>query len=157
MFLILVWNYFLCFDTKKITNNLIFTKKDTNTLYWRWDTLDYKKFCSEVLDADTKIRFAAVYDEWAALVAGGLREGIDSLLSEKSQQELVNLSIFDWKARRDMSKKLGKVTYTLAEYENVKRFSFYLGDDHLLLVSAEKDDDTNNVVEKVIDLYYKNQ
>jgi hypothetical protein len=39
----------------------------------------------------------------------------------------------------------------------VKRFSFYLGDDHLLLVSAEKDVDTDKVVDEVINLYYKNQ
>ena len=85
-----------------------------------------------------------------------MRDGLDSLLSEKSEQELVNLSIFDWKARKDMSKKLGKVTYTLAEYENVKRFSFYLGDDQLLLVSTEKDNDTNTTVDKVIKLYHQN-
>lgn len=117
--------------------------------------MDYKNFCSQILDADPKIRFAAVYDEWATQVAGGLREGLTSLLSEKSQQELVNASIFDWKARKDMSKKLGIVKYTLAEYENVKRFSFYLGNEHLLLVSADKDQDTNKVVSEVIELYHK--
>lgn len=117
--------------------------------------MDYKKFCSTILESDPQIRFAAVYDEWGTRVAGGLREGLESLLSEKSERELVNLSIFDWKARKDMSKKLGKVTYTLAEYEKVKRFSFYLGDDHLLLVSTEKDNDTNKVVNEVIEIYHK--
>lgn len=119
--------------------------------------LDYEKFCSQILDAETNIRFAAVYDEWATRMAGGLREGLESLLSEKSEQELVTLSIYDWKARKDMSKKLGKVTYTLAEYNNIKRFSFYLGNEHLLLVSSEKDADTNVVVDAVIKLYYQNQ
>jgi len=56
-----------------------------------------------------------------------------------------------------MSKWLGKTKYTLGEYDKVKRFSFYLGDDFLLLVSAEKDADTNVVVDQVIQLYYKNQ
>lgn len=118
--------------------------------------LDYQKFCSQILDANTRIRFAAVYDEWGTRVAGGLRDGLESLLSEKSEQELVNLSIFDWKARKDMSKKLGIVTYTLAEYENIKRFSFYLGGEHLLLVSTEKDNDTDTTVEQVIKLYHQN-
>ena len=35
-----------------------------------------------------------------------------------------------------------------------KRFLFYLGDDHLLLVSAELDDDINKVVSEVIKLYH---
>jgi hypothetical protein len=119
--------------------------------------MNYEKFCSEILDADPKIRFATVYDEWAVHVAGGMREGIENLLSDHAEKELVNLSIIDWKARKDMSKWLGMTKYTLGEYDKVKRFSFYLGDDHLLLVSAEKDSDTNVVVDEVIKLYYKNQ
>ena len=120
-------------------------------------SLDYEKFCSQILDSDPKIRFATVYDEWAVKMAGGMREGVKNHLSEHAENELVNISVLDWKARKDMSKWLGKTIYTLAEYDKVKRFSFYLGDEHLLLVSAEKDADTNLVVDKVIKLYYENQ
>ncbi|MGI9565684.1 MAG: hypothetical protein ACR2LL_01560 [Nitrosopumilus sp.] len=119
--------------------------------------MNYEKFCSQILEADSKIRFATVYDEWTVKIAGGLREGLENILSEHAEKELVSLSILDWKARKEMAKWLGKTKYTLAEYEKVKRFSFYLGDDHLLLVSAEKDDDTNVVVDEVIKLYYENQ
>jgi hypothetical protein len=119
--------------------------------------LDYEKFCSQILEADPKIRFATVYDEWATHVGGGMREGLENLLSEHAENELVNISVLDWKARKDMSKWLGKTIYTLAEYDKVKRFSFYLGDEHLLLVSAERDCNTHNVVDKVIQLYYENQ
>ena len=119
--------------------------------------MDYEKFCSQILETDPKIRFATVYDQWAVRVGGGMREGLKNLLSDRAENELVNLSIIDWKARKDMSKWLGKTKYTLGEYDKVKRFSFYLGDDYLLLVSTEKDVDTNVVVDKVIQLYYKNQ
>ena len=119
--------------------------------------MDYEQFCSQILDVDPKIRFATVFDEWSVKVGGGMREGVESLLSERASKELVNLSTLDWKSRKDMAKMLGKTKYTLAEYDTIKRFSFYLGDDHLLLVSAEKDCDTNIVVDNVIELYYKNQ
>jgi hypothetical protein len=118
--------------------------------------LDYEKFCSQILEIDSKIRFATVYDEWAVRVSGGMRTGLKNLLSERVENELVNLSILDWKARKDMSKWLGKTKYTLGEYDKVKRFSFYLGDDHLLLVSTEKDCDTHLIVDEVIKLYYSN-
>lgn len=118
--------------------------------------MDYEKFCSEILDSNPKIRFATVYDEWAICLGGGIRSGVENLLSEHAEKELVSLSIMDWKARKEMAKWLGKTIYTLGEYEKVKRFSFYLGDDNLLLVSAEKDADTNSVVNNVIKLYYKN-
>ena len=118
--------------------------------------MDYEKFCSQILDADPKIRFASVYDEWATCVSGGMRKGLENPLSEHMQNELVNLSIIHWKARKDTVKILGKTKYTMSEYEKIKRFSFYLGDDYLLLVSAEKDVDTNVVVDKVIKIYHEN-
>jgi len=119
--------------------------------------LEYENFCSQILKADPKIRFAAVYDQWAKPVGGGMRNGMKSLLSDHMEKELLNLSIITWKARKDTAKMLGKTKYTLAEYEKIKRFSFYLGDDHLLLVSTEKDSNTDALVEQVINLYYKNQ
>jgi hypothetical protein len=119
--------------------------------------LDYKRFCSQILETDPKIRFASVYDEWAARVAGGMREGLESLLSEHMENELVNLSIIHWKSRKDSAKMLGKTKYSMAEYDTIKRFSFYLGDDHLLLVSTEKEADTNVVVDEIIELFNKNQ
>ena len=62
--------------------------------------MDYEKFCSQILETDPKIRFATVYDEWAVRVAGGMRKGVDNLLSTHAENELVNLSILDWKARK---------------------------------------------------------
>ena len=119
--------------------------------------MDYAKFCSQILDSDSKIRFATVFDEWSVKVGGGMRKGVESLLSERASKELVNLATLDWKSRKDMAKWLGKTKYTLAEYDKVKRFSFYLGDDYLLLLSVEKDVDTNKIVDDVIRLYYENQ
>jgi hypothetical protein len=118
--------------------------------------LDYKNFCSQILEIDHKIRFATVYDQWGVRAGGGIRTGVTNLLSEHKENELVSISILDWKARKEMSKWLGKTKYTLAEYDKVKRFSFYLGDDYLLLVSTEKDCDTNMVVDGVIQIYHQN-
>ncbi len=118
--------------------------------------LDYENFCSQILDSNPKIRFATVYDQWAVRAGGGLRKGLTSILSEHKENELVTLAILDWQSRKEVSKWLGKTKYTLAEYDEVKRFSLYLGDDHLLLVSAEKEVDTDKVVDTIIKLYYKN-
>ena len=119
--------------------------------------MDYEKFCSQIFEIDPKIRFATVYDQWVVRAGGGMRKGLDNLLSEHTEKELVNISILNWNSLKAVSKILGKTKYTLNEYEKVKRFSFYLGEDYLLLVSAEKDIDTNLVVDRVIELYYKNQ
>ena len=119
--------------------------------------MDYENFCSQILKADPKIRFASVYDRWAKHVGGGMREGMKSLLSEHMENEFVNLSIIAWKQRKDTVAILGKAKYTMVEYDTIKRFSFYLGNDDLLLVSTEKDSDTDKVVDEIIKLFYKNQ
>ena len=119
--------------------------------------MNFEKFCSQILESNPKIRFATAYDEWGVCLGGGMRPGVENLLSPHAEKELVSLSIMDWKARKEMAKWLGKTIYTLGEYEKVKRFSFYLGEDNLLLVSTEKDTDTNQVVDDVIKLYYDNQ
>ena len=73
--------------------------------------LDYDKFCSQILDAEPKIRFATVYDEWANKIGGGMRDGVENLLSPHAENELVNICTLDWKARKDMSKWLGKTKF----------------------------------------------
>ena len=117
--------------------------------------MDYKNFCSQILESDDKVRAATVYDEWGTVVAGGMREGVENILSDQMEKELVNISVLDWKARKEMSKTLGKTTYTLADSEKLKLFSFYLGDENLLLLSAEPDSNTKNIVDRVVDIYYK--
>ena len=49
--------------------------------------MDYENFCSQILEADPKIRFAAVYDSWAKRLAGGLRKGLQNQLSEHDENE----------------------------------------------------------------------
>ena len=86
-----------------------------------------------------------------------MKPGVKNLLSDHAHKELVNLSIMDWKARKEMEKWVGKTIYTLGEFEKIKRFSFYLGEDNLLLVSTEKDANTESVVKDVIRIYYEHK
>ena len=70
---------------------------------------------------------------------------------KKAKNKTVNVifcSNYKIKKLNSLYRKINKTTDVL---------SFYLGDDFLLLVSAEKDADTNHVVEQVIKLYYQNQ
>lgn len=117
--------------------------------------MDYNNFCSKILESNDKVRSTTVYDEWGTVVSGGMREGVENILSDQMEKELVNISVLDWKARKDMSGTLGKTTYTLADSEKLKLFSFYLGEENLLLLSAEPDSDTTILVDKVVEIYHK--
>jgi hypothetical protein len=44
---------------------------------------DYTKICDAIMTADPKIRFAGVINERGRLVAGGMKENVEPLESEK--------------------------------------------------------------------------
>jgi len=111
--------------------------------------LDYEKLCSQIFEADPKIRFAAVYDYWAERVAGGMREGLDNQLPENVTTNSINQALLRWKSRKTAEEWIGKAKYAMSEYEKIKRFTFYLNEDELLLVSTETDADTELIIQNI--------
>ena len=111
--------------------------------------MDHEKLCLEILKMDPKIRFASVYNEWAEQIAGGMQEGLDGHLPESMTHEMVNLAILRWESRKKMYELVGKAKYAMTEYERVKRFTFYLNDNNLLLVSTELDADHVTMISKI--------
>lgn len=111
--------------------------------------MDYEKLCSQILMIDSKIRFAAVYDFWAERIAGGMKEGLDSHLEEKITINSVNQALLRWKSRKTMEEWIGKAKYAMAEYEKVKRLTFYFNENELLLVSTEPDADHESVIKNI--------
>jgi hypothetical protein len=111
--------------------------------------MDYEKICSQIFMIDPKIRFAAVYDFWAKRIAGGMKEGLDSHLAEKITINSVNQALLRWKSRKTMEEWIGKATYAMAEYEKVKRLTFYFNENELLLVSTEPDADHEKIIKNI--------
>ncbi len=111
--------------------------------------MDYEKLCSQILKMDPKIRFASVYNEWAEQIAGGMQEGLDVRLPENMTHETVNQAILRWESRKKMYDWVGKAKYAMTEYERIKRFTFYLNDNYLLLVSTELDADHVTMISKI--------
>jgi len=111
--------------------------------------MDYEKLCSQIFMIDPKIRFAAVYDFWAERIAGGMKEGLDSHLAEKITINSVNQALLRWKSRKTMEEWIGKAKYAMAEYEKVKRLTFYFNENELLLVSSEPDADHEIIIKNI--------
>jgi len=108
--------------------------------------MDYEKLCSQIFEIDSKIRFASVYDFWAERIAGGMREGLESNLPEKITVNSVNQALLRWKSRKTTEEWIGKTKYAMAEYEKVKRFTFYFNENELLLVSTEPNVDNEFII-----------
>ncbi len=111
--------------------------------------MDYQKICSEIFKIDPKIRFVAFYNFWAERIAGGMKEGLDSHLAEKITINSVNQALLRWKSRKTMEEWIGKAKYAMAEYEQVKRLTFYCNENELLLVSTEPDADHESIIKNI--------
>lgn len=114
--------------------------------------MDYEQLCKKILDLDKQIRFAAVFNSDIEKIAGGMRKGIKTLTPESITKLSVEQSFIRRDTRIRMREWIGLPKYALAEYEKIKRFTFYLDDNKLLLVSTELALDSNSFVTAVIKL-----
>jgi hypothetical protein len=54
-----------------------------------------------------------------------------------------------WKVRSELSDKIGKGLYVLAEYEKIKRITMPFGDDFLLYLTTEVEADDSSIYDRI--------
>ena len=111
--------------------------------------------CNEIMDLDPLIRFAAILNDNAEIVAGGEREKISNSLSP----EEVKMSLYYAKSRREirghLSHRIGEEIYSLTAYEKVKQIAIPLKGKDLLLISAETSANPIQIIDQVFELIKK--
>ncbi len=114
--------------------------------------MDYDKICKDILDLDPTIRFAGICDDTGDTKYGGMRQGMTSLLSPEETRKSVQLAIGRWGLRDALSSKTGKPKYSMAEYDKIKRVTFPLNDDYLLLISMDVEADHTSIIDRILRL-----
>jgi hypothetical protein len=56
----------------------------------------------------------------------------------------------EWALRNSLATKVGRGKYAMAEYEKIKRITFPLDLDHLLLVTTEADTEHMKVIDSIL-------
>ena len=108
------------------------------------------------MGSDNQIRYTAVLDRNGKKVSGGYREGLSPLLSDEEQKMELYHAGQRWESRKNLIHKIGKAHFSLTEYDKIKRIAFPVDEKHLLLVSAEKGADHNNIIGTVRNLILEN-
>ena len=111
--------------------------------------MEYEQLCKSIFEIDKQIRFAAVYNSKIEKVAGGIRKGVKTLIPESITKLSVEQSFIRWNTRVLMKDWIGSPKYALAEYEKIKRFTFYLEKNMILLVSVELELDNNLIINRI--------
>jgi hypothetical protein len=114
--------------------------------------MDYEKLCNDVLNLDPKVRFAGVCDNTGEIKNGGLRDGINSILTDDEIKKSNLISFERWRLHNTLADRIGKARYAMEEYEKVKQITMPLEDEHLLLISTEVNADHGEIIESAIQL-----
>jgi hypothetical protein len=114
--------------------------------------MDYSELCKDIMNLDSKIRFAGICDETGEIRYGGQREGIKNLLSSEETKRSNLQALARWGLRNSLAPKIGKGKYAMAEYEKIKRITVPLENYHLLLITTELEADHDKIIDKTIKL-----
>jgi hypothetical protein len=115
-------------------------------------TLDYRKLYQDILELDPHIRLITICDQNGKVAYSEHRTGVHNLLTQKESKKSLELAINAWRTRGELSPKIGKGKYVLAEYEKLKRITMPLANDaenHLLYITTEPQADHEKIIEGI--------
>ncbi|AIF85243.1 hypothetical protein NTE_03214 [Candidatus Nitrososphaera evergladensis SR1] len=108
--------------------------------------MDFAKICDQVFALDDDIRYAGVIDDMGALVAGGMRKGIDSLTDQSNEELYLAQTALRKSMRHRFDNTLGRARFAYVERDRVSILTFYM-DGHTLVVTLEPNLDSHTAMD----------
>ena len=115
--------------------------------------LDYNRFCDEVMEADTRIRYEGIYDSGG--LYGKLREGLNSFLDKEETVDSLEDVVKTFAKRKLLAPKIGYSIYALETYEKVNRVTIPIGTNSLILVSTDAILNPSEILDKILQIKRK--
>src|SRR6187200_3692189 len=114
--------------------------------------MDYKRIYEEIMNSDPNIRLVTICDLNGKIMYSDHRQGVKNLLTPEESKKSLELAVNAWKTRSTLAPKIGKGKYVLAEYEQLKRITMPLGDNHLIYVTTEVRSDHSALINRILNL-----
>lgn len=108
-----------------------------------------KQHYVDIINIDPKIRLVTICDTDGNIMYSRHRQGVKNLLTSEESNKSLELAMNSWKARSELSHKIGKGKYVLAEYEKIKRITMPFGDSLLLYVTTEVEADHSKILGRI--------
>ena len=99
----------------------------------------FEKVLQRVMDSDVNIRHSIITDLDGNIKVTKHREGVTNYLSPQETEFSLKRAAGAWKARKQLSPKIGRGLYASAAFEKITRITFPMGDNHLIFVSLGSD------------------
>lgn len=101
--------------------------------------MGFEKLLQRIMDSDVNIRHSVITDGEGDIIAVNHRPGVTNYLSQEETKTSLKRAASSWKARKQLSSKIGKGLYAVAAFEKITRITFPLGDNNLIFVSMGSD------------------
>jgi hypothetical protein len=130
-----------------LNGNISLTSKQIHVL---------ENLCNK-LSNEPKIRFCGVINSMGKIVAGGFKDDIKPLDSEDQRRMLYMQSTLELSMKGEFDENLGCVNYITTYRDNVVLINVPMKKyNHLVLISAERNTDTEQIVKYTISLFESN-
>jgi hypothetical protein len=108
-----------------------------------------KQHYTDIVNIDPNIRLVTICDSDGKPVYSRHRQGVVNLLTPSESKKSLEMAMTGWKVRNELSHKIGKGRYVVAEYEKIKRITMPFGDDLLLYLTTEVQADHLNIINRI--------
>lgn len=108
--------------------------------------MDFEKLCSQVFALSDAVRYAGVVDGTGTQIAGGMRKGIDSMVSENDEELFLTQTALRKSMRERFDEAMGRARFAYVEREKISILTFYM-DNRMLLVTLEPNVDSHSVMD----------
>lgn len=101
--------------------------------------MSFDKLLQIIMDSDVNIRHSVITDVEGNIIAVNHCSGVVNYLSQEETANSLKRAASAWKARKQLSPKIGRGLYAVAAFEKITRITFPLGDNNLIFVSMGSD------------------
>ena len=105
-----------------------------------------------LLNLDQNVRFAAISDKEGNLLARAVRPDLQTILTPDETKNFTKWTSEAWNLRRAHHPKLGMELYNISVFEKVRRATFALGDDRLVLATIDNKGGLMQILDKILNL-----
>ncbi len=110
--------------------------------------MDYQSLQEKAMKISPGIRYATITDMNGIVKSSSHRKGVKNLLTAKESLQSLKTSANIWKSRNQISRKIGKGKYALAEYGKIKRIVIPIGRANLLYLTTSARADHTAIISK---------
>ena len=97
--------------------------------------MNFESLLNKIMDSDVNVRHSIITDNKGNILTTNHRNGITNYLSKEETESSLRRAASAWKARKQLSPKIGNGLYAVAAFEKITRVTFPLGDANLIFVS----------------------